>query len=197
MATIALSGTGTDKKVVLKTVDGVQKVSCSCCETCATLPQTLTIVFSGIQKCANPGGDPPPGWYADSSITVINGLYEVTRNSSIFDTWIYSDATYQIRVKCSNAASIMSGSGGSYADRIPSGIALDDGTTPLFEILYYTLDPEEPALYWGFFGRTDSIAWQYASKSSPGTSGMQCNYTLGGYFDRNLASGGIATISWE
>jgi hypothetical protein len=61
MATIALSGTGTDKKVALQTVDGVKKVSCVCCGCSRYLPTEkkpgASVVISGVTSCSLPTGN--------------------------------------------------------------------------------------------------------------------------------------------
>jgi len=77
MASIALSGTGTDKKVVINTVDGVKKVSCTCCG-CARYRPTETkpgasIVISGVTSCSFPFGN------GEEEVVVpdINGSYDL------------------------------------------------------------------------------------------------------------------------
>jgi hypothetical protein len=183
MATIALIGTTTDKKVVIKTVDGIQKVSCLFCDPCEALPDTLTVVFSGIQKCPS------------STIDPVNGLYEVNLSGG-GSNWEYNDSIYYVRVDCFTAKQYMSG-GGSGADMLPSGIAIDDCTTPIFDIEYGIYDPEDPITLLEFFGPSSCIKFKYASKLYPATNGTVCPNCFTSGFDGAIGYGGTATISWE
>ena len=95
MATIALSGTGTDKKVVLNTIDGVQKVSCSCCGPCSGLPSTVELVFSGLNRCVS-----------DCSFPLPSGLYTLTLYEPAVRypyepyIWEYTSAYFFIQFQC-------------------------------------------------------------------------------------------------
>jgi len=100
MASIALSGTET-KKVVLKTVDGVQKVSCTCCG-CLSLPTTpMTVVISGVVACPSfPSTSLPNGSYeleysGDNQVRqwhLITETHDITLDCAVtlFSLFIYT-----------------------------------------------------------------------------------------------------------
>jgi hypothetical protein len=96
MATIALRGTET-KKVVLKTTDGVQKVSCSCCG-CAILPTTsVTLVISGASFCDDifaPPPSPPNGSF--------DLPYVLTPYNPNLKLFFLATVDYFIGVSCEN-----------------------------------------------------------------------------------------------
>ena len=175
MATIKTTGTGSGLRIITKTVEGQVLVSCGCCDPCAALPETLTVVFSGIQKCP------------DSILDVTNGLYEVNLSGS--GEWAYNDATHRVDVICFTASNYTALGGNP--DYLPNGIAPDDSSTPIFSINYGRKDPEDPTELLGLFASSDRTAFQYASESSAGTSGLVCG------LDSAIGYGGTATISWE
>jgi hypothetical protein len=84
MATIALSGTGTDKKVVLKTIDGVQKASCSCCGYASVgLMWVATSKQCNFCGDVDPDGDPCIA-YTYTTITRHGGIE--TRNNCTMES---------------------------------------------------------------------------------------------------------------
>jgi hypothetical protein len=121
MASIALAGIGADKKVILKTIDGVQKVSCSCCG-CDSLPDEITIVFSGITVC-----DPPEGNPAYPSLLTTATL---SRNSTV-DPFTYDDGTNIISVDCVTAKDLAD----VFPDQVPAGVD-PKSSTLLFSARY-------------------------------------------------------------
>lgn len=121
MAKIALIGTGTAKKVVLNTVDGIQKVSCLCCG-CESLPDEITIVFSGITIC-----DPPEGTPGYPSLLTTATL---SRNSTV-DPFTYDDGTNIISVDCVTAKDLAA----VFPEQIPDGVD-PESLTLLFSARY-------------------------------------------------------------
>jgi hypothetical protein len=79
MATIALRGTET-KKVVLKTTDGVQKVSCTCCGCPLPEGTVFTFTVSGITSC---------------------GCFQINEFSYLFELIAYPSGTMTLGQECS------------------------------------------------------------------------------------------------
>jgi len=181
MATIKTTGSGSALRVITKTVDGQVRVSCGCCDPCGSLPETLTVVFSGIQKCP------------DSILDVTNGLYEVVRSGG---EWIYDDSTYYVSVECLTAVQWMAGSLPNAADYLPNGIAIDDSTTPIFGIIYGKYYTEDGDLFLYAFYRPSDFGYKLASEMSAGNNSTNCIGFPSG-FDGTIGFGGTATISWE
>jgi len=176
MATIAISGAETDKKVVLKTVDGVQKVSCLCCG-CASVPSQITVVFSGITICPSSPAYPEPLTTATLTQENPNEVY------------FYQDALQIVQVGCATAKEIYAAAAVPGAvdltSYIPDGIAPDDNTTPLFIIEILGEDPSTG------FGNAFQGLW--AMKDSPVTNLID----FGNCASRDdWAYGGTATLSW-
>jgi hypothetical protein len=99
MATIALRGTET-KKVVLKTTDGVQKVSCTCCG-CAILPTTsVTLVISGASFCDDIYAPPPAPPNGSFSLPFVSP----PSYNPLLKSYFLMTADYSITVSCSNGS---------------------------------------------------------------------------------------------
>jgi hypothetical protein len=99
MASIALFGTET-KKVVLNTVDGVQKVSCTCCG-CAILPTTsVTLVISGASFCDDIYAPPPAPPNGSFSLPFVSP----PSYNPLLKRYFLVTADYIITVQCSNGA---------------------------------------------------------------------------------------------
>jgi len=175
MATIKTTGTGSALRVLTKTSDEVQRVSCSCCG-CASVPDEITVVFSGLTVCD--GGYPAP-------ITTAT-LTRENPNESHF----YEDALQLVTVGCTNAKAIYEAAAVPGAidltGYIPEGISPDDTGTPLFSITIFGEDPSTG------FGNAFRGLW--ALKDTPIT-----NFIDFGDCDSSdeWAYGGTATISWE
>jgi len=91
MASIALLGTET-KKVRIQTVDGVEKVSCLCCG-CSTVPDIITVVFSGLINCPYFSSEAIPPTNA-----VLNRVQDPTPG---FYEWYFIDSVAEIIADCS------------------------------------------------------------------------------------------------
>jgi hypothetical protein len=173
MATIALRGTET-KKVVLKTIDGVQKVSCLCCG-CASVPDEITVVFSGITTCPASPAYPAP--------LVSATLTQENPNESYY----YTDALQEVSAGCTTAKQIYDALPGiDLTAYIPEGIAPDDTTTPLFII---QITGEAPSTGFG-----NAFQGLWAMKDSPVTNLIDFGDCAG---RDEWAYGGTATLSWE
>jgi len=170
MATIALSGTGTDKKVVLKTVGGVQKVSCSCCG-CGSVPNEISVVFSGINVCTN-----APSFPGTLSSAVL------TRDES--GNFLYDDGTHRIGAICWTPNIISQ----FYPEWIPDiPVNIDpNGSSPIFSIYYYAEDGTGIIFASVFTGQ---FAANGGSVSNILTA-SDCDPTTA------IRYGGTATISW-
>jgi len=180
MATIAISGAETDKKVVLKTVDGVQKVSCLCCG-CASVPSQITVVFSGLTGC--PASPAYPAPLVSATLTRENP------NESHF----YEDALQSVNVGCVTAKQVYEAAAVPGAidltGYIPEGIAPDDTSTPLF-IIQMSGESGDVTFLNAFIG-------YFAIKDTPVTNTIDLADC--GIFndDKYWTYGGTATISWE
>mgnify|MGYP003649607966 CR=1 FL=1 len=172
MASIALSGTGT-KRVVLKTVNGVQKVSCSCCG-CDSVPDEISVVFSGMTTCPISPAYPAP-------LTSATLTYSLGSNE-----WIYSDGLNVVRANCLSAKYIYEFLP-EYAGNIPSGIAPDDTGTPLFtiDLVGDSGDVTDLSAFLGLY------CIKNGSVTNKNTL-ADCGFSS----DERWAYGGTATLSW-
>lgn len=174
MTSIALSGTGT-KKVVLKTINGVQKVSCSCCG-CASVPDEISVVFSGITLCPYTPTFPAT-------------LVSVTLTRGEDGGFHYDDGTHAIDAECWSP-SYISQFFPQFIPDIPAGID-PNGSTPIFSIYYYA--PEG-----GTGGGPDQDGDVFGGRFLANGTSLNNFYTFSACSGRdNWAYGGTATLSWE
>jgi hypothetical protein len=174
MASIALSGTGTDKKVVLKTIDGVQKVSCSCCDPCASLPDEITIVFSGITPCIPRDGIPP--YPAILSTATLSRM-------TVEDPFEYNDGISVISVVCVPASQYV-----DTPEELPAGVD-PDSNTPLFLVQYIGS---------GSGGGEDGYGLAFLNELPGEKNEITSQIVDCGELGREgWGYGGTATISWE
>ena len=172
MATIKTTGIGSSLRVLTKTdEDEVQRVSCSCCDPCASVPDEITVVFSGLTVCEPEY--PAPITTATLTRFSING-------------WGYSGTFDEVTVTCTTSKFIHE----FLPDRvefIPEGIAADDTSTPLFDVnINGNAAPiTNSNAFTGFYGVKDSPLANLLDSDGCGES------------DDNWAYGGTATISWE
>lgn len=173
MATIALRGTET-KKVVLRTIDGVQKVSCLCCG-CASVPDEITVVFSGITTCPADPAYPAP-------------LTTATLTKTNDSTWMFFGALESVEATCITAKFIHEFLPDQIPD-IPAGIDADDTGTPLF-IIKMTGEPGS--------GVTDLTAFSGRFCVNNGSVTNRINLADCGILndDQFWGYGGTATLSW-
>jgi len=171
MATIKTTGIGSSLRVLTKTdEDEVQRVSCSCCDPCASVPDEITVVFSGLTVCE-------PEYPAPVTTATL------TRFS--ISGWFYSDTFNLVEVTCTTSKFIHE----FLPDRvgfIPEGIEPDDTSTPLFAV---SINGESAPItnsnaFIGFYGVKDSPEVNLLDFADCDSQDA-------------WAYGGTATISWE
>jgi hypothetical protein len=91
MATIKTTGTGSELRIITKTVEGQVLVSCECCVIgfCDSLPATVDVTFSGITRCSPSDSFPLP-----------NGLYTLTLNEEL-GQFLYMSDDFSMYFNCS------------------------------------------------------------------------------------------------
>ena len=175
MATIKTTGIGAALRVLTKTSDEVQRISCFCCG-CSSVPSQITVVFSGLTTCPASPAYPAP--------VVSATLTRENPNESHY----YTDALQEVSAGCTTAKQIYEAAlvGIDLTAYIPEGISPDDTSTPLFiiEIL-----GEAPSTGFG-----NAFQGLWAMKDSPVTNLLDfadCDS------QDAWAYGGTATLSWE
>jgi hypothetical protein len=170
--TIKTTGTGDDVRVLANTgEDEIQRVSCSCCDACASVPDEITVVFSGLTVCE-------PEYPAPITTATL------TRFS--ISGWGYSGPFDEVTVTCTTSKDIHEFFP-SRVEFIPEGIAADDTSTPLFAVnINGNAAPiTNSNAFTGFYGVKDGPLANLLDSDGCGES------------DDNWAYGGTATISWE
>jgi len=169
MATIKTTGSGAELRIITQTIEGQARISCLCCG-CASVPDEITIVFSGLTVCEPEYPTPV-------------AMATLTRFS--INAWFYLDTFNLVEVICTTSKCIHE----FLPDRvglIPEGIAPDDTSTPLFSI---GLSGESaPITFSNAFGGS------YCVKDSPLANFLDF---AGCDLRDNWAYGGTAQISCE
>jgi hypothetical protein len=175
MATIKTTGSGSALRIITKTVSGVARVSCLCCG-CDSVPDEITVVFSGITLCPNEPAFPT---------TIATAILTKTPDGSFFT---YNDGNNEIDATCFLPSDIVNNLPELIPD-IPAGIDLN-GSTPLFIITYRAPeggggggpDQDGTAFIGGFVTNGGSVTNKLAADDC---------------FSEEWAYGGTATLSWE
>ena len=177
--TIKTTGTGDDLRVLANAgEDEIQRVSCSCCDACASVPDEITIVFSGLTGC--PASPAYPAPLVSATLTRENPN----------ESHGYQDALHNLTAGCVTAKQVYEAAalGFDLTAYLPEGIAPDDTSTPLF-IIQMSGESGDVTFLNAFIG-------YLAIKDTPVTNIIDLADC--GIFNDDLywTYGGTATISW-